>query len=127
MARRRGQAVPLGQERWTSGCELSLQVQPLKRNLSGADRKGFDRPDRTELGPVKGIASTHGLVMDGAQVRVDRKARMGMRPEAFQLGMPCIAACLAAEDRPGQQRLAPQGDQALRVEILRMQRPEAHG
>ena len=37
-----------------------------------------------------------------------------------------IAGGIASEDRARQKRLTPQGDQALRIKILRMDRPDAH-
>ena len=42
---------------------------------------------------------------------------MGMRLEAFQLRVVGVTARVATKDRPGQQRLAPQGDEPLWIKI----------
>lgn len=99
---------------------------PLERKLAGTDGDGLDRPDRAEPGPIEGIATCHGLGMDSGQVRVDGKARLGVSPETLQLRMAGVAASLPAEHRPGQQGLAPQRHEPLRVEIFGVQGPETH-
>jgi len=46
---------------------------------------------------------------------------MGVGLEAIQLRVAGIAAGFTTEDSLGQQRFAPQSDQPLRVQVLRMQ------
>jgi len=90
---------------------------PLECELPGGHRDGFDRPTWTDLGTIESVAASRGLVMHCREVRVDRQARLRMGPEAFQLGMPRVSARFAAQYSLRQQSLAPQGDQALWIEI----------
>ena len=41
--------------------------------------------------------------------------------------MVAVALRAATEHFPGEQRLAPKRDKALRIEILRVKRPQSHG
>jgi hypothetical protein len=45
----------------------------------------------------------------------------------MKLRMMAIAFGLPAKDCARQQRLSPQGDKALRIEVFRMEGPESHG
>ena len=65
--------------------------------------------------------------MHRRQVRIDRQPRRFVRLEALELGMVFVPARLVAKDGARQQGLAPQRDEALRVEVHGMQGPEAHG
>ncbi len=58
--------------------------------------------------------------MYGVQVRIDGGERRGRGTKALELWMVAIAARFAAKDRASQQRLAPEGDQTLRVEVFWM-------
>jgi hypothetical protein len=59
--------------------------------------------------------------MHGRQVSIDRQARICVSVEAFELGMMPVAASLSAKNGARQQSLAPQRDQALRVQVLGVQ------
>ncbi len=49
-----------------------------------------------------------------------------MHPKALQLRMMAIASCLPAQYCASQQCFAPQRNQALRIEVLRVDCPESH-
>lgn len=51
------------------------------------------------------------------------KRGCGCKLKTLKLRMVFVAACLAANDRLGQQRLTPQGNQPLWVQVFGMQRP----
>lgn len=106
---------------WTANRQLVLQMAPLMRKLARTDRNVLNHPNRTDLGMVEGVAPMRGLGVNRSQVCVDGQARMRMRAEALELRMVFVATCLAADDRLGQQRLTPQGNQPLRVQVLGMQ------
>lgn len=101
--------------------ELPLQVQPLVHELAGGDRNALNRPDRSDFGQIERVPAFTGLAMDCGEIGIDGKARMGMRPETLDLGMPRIAACFPAKDCPSQQSLAPQSYQPLPIKVLRVQ------
>ena len=48
-------------------------------------------------------------------------------PEAVELWMVPIAPGAAFENALRQEGFAPQGDESLRIEVLRVKRPESHG
>jgi hypothetical protein len=63
--------------------------------------------------------------MNGSEIRIDCVPWTRMREKSRQLGVVSIAASLATQHGSCQQGLAPQCDQALRIEVARMDRPEA--
>jgi hypothetical protein len=64
--------------------------------------------------------------MDSRKICVDGGPRQCVRLEALQLRMVPIAAGLPAQYRASQQCFAPQRNQALRIKVLRVDRPESH-
>ena len=62
--------------------------------------------------------------MHALEIDVDRSARSAAGAEALQLRMVTIADGLPTQNVLCEERLAPEGDQALRIEVLRVQRPE---
>lgn len=91
----------------TARRELSLQVLPLIRQLTGRDWDREDFSDRPNLGTVEAVATPHGLVVDCRQVRVHGQAWMGMCLEPRQLWVMEVTPCLTAKDRFGQERFTP--------------------
>jgi hypothetical protein len=107
--------------------QFPAKVQPLEGQLA---ERLLQRPAgavRAQLAGVKVVAPSLGFSMDSGQVGIQGPERARGSPEAEELGMVAIASRLAAENRAGKQRLAPEGYQALRVEIPGMERPETHG
>jgi hypothetical protein len=121
MAGGNSDALQLGIPVGTALGQLVQQVLPLKCELAGGDRDGLCDPRRPQLGLVERITARHRLGIDRNQVRVDRNPWLRMSPEPFQLRMVEVPTCFATQDSPGQQRLAPQGNQALRIEIPRVE------
>lgn len=112
---------PSGMNGWTADRQLALQVDPLMRKLARADRDALDRPNRTDLGTVEGVAAMHGFGVHRSQVCVDGQARMRMQTETLKLRMALVATRPPANDHLGQQSLTPQGNQPLRVQVFWMQ------
>ena len=115
MARWREYVAPLGKHGWTASRQLALQMPPLTRKLTRTDRDWLNSPDWADLGAIEGVATVYCLGMDRCEIRVYGRARLGMRLEALQLRMACIASRLAAEHCFGQKRLAPKSNKTLRV------------
>ena len=86
---------------WTANRQLALQVTPLICKLARTNRDVLNNSDCADLGPVKCVASTRGLVVNCGQVRVDSQARMRVRIETLKLRMVSVAARFAANDRLG--------------------------
>ena len=63
--------------------------------------------------------------MYGQQVAVDGGQWRRVLAEPLQLGMVPITASAAPQDFTRQQRLTPQRDQALRIEVFGVKRPES--
>ena len=106
----------------TAYCQLVQEMLPLERHLTRTDRDGWRGSARwAELGLVEPVVARYCLGVHARQVEIDGQARVCMSPEPFQLRMVEITTCFASQDSPCKQRLAPQGDETLRIEILRVQ------
>jgi hypothetical protein len=101
--------------------EFREQVLPFACQLAAGHGDRFDRAHRPDLAAVEGVASRCRLGVDRRKVGVDRQPRRGVGMEALELRMAGVAARPAAQDGLGQQGFAPQGEQPLAIEILRMQ------
>ena len=121
MARWPSQVFPLGEQQRATSSQLLLQVQPLMGELPGTDRNGINGSDRSDFGPIEGVTPKSCLRVDRGQIRVDSQAWLGVRYEALQLGMTRVATSFAPQHSLGQQRLAPQRNQTLRIEVLGVQ------
>ena len=64
--------------------------------------------------------------MNGSKVECDGGDRGSMLAEALKLRMALIAFRPASQHCLREQRFAPEGDEAFRVQIGRVQAPEAH-
>jgi hypothetical protein len=100
----------LCREVWAAFRQLTLEVQPLSHELTFVDVNELNWADRANLRSIECVPTSRRFAMDRDEVRIDRKARVGMRLEAIELGMIGIAACRAAKDGSCQQCLAPQSD-----------------
>src|ERR1043166_1192966 len=107
--------------------EFFHQVLPLERELSPADAQVAGRPRTADLLRREIVAADHRFVVHHTQVFSDISGRPSLLAEADQLGVMNVSASLPPEDGLGQKPLAPQGYQPARVQILRMQAPDAHG
>src|SRR5580765_4549461 len=79
----------------------------------------------SDLGPAEAVRAMVRFREHGEQIGVDRRDGIRVGAEALELRMVTVAARFAAQNGAREQSLAPDGDQALRVEVARMQRPEA--
>jgi hypothetical protein len=64
--------------------------------------------------------------MNALQVETDCRARLRQRAKAVKLRMISISASISGKYGAGQQRFSPQRDEAVGIEVPRMQRPEPH-
>lgn len=99
----------------TANQQLALQMAPLVRKLTRTDWNLLNGANHTDLGAVEAVASMRGLGVNRGQVCVDGQARTRMRTETLKLRVVLVAVGFAANDSLGQQSLAPQSNQTLRV------------
>ena len=108
--------------------ELRLEVLPFVRELAagrGDRRDAFcGTADARDPRAVEAVSAAVGLVLDRAEVARDRGTRPLRAPEARELRMMAVAHRPPGEHRLGEERLAPERDQAARVEERRVERPE---
>src|SRR4051794_16938830 len=86
----------------------------------------FDRQRRFSAGQLRSIevvAARIGLVDYVMKVGSDGA---GAIAKAFELRVIPIAARVAREHRLSEQSFAPERNETFRIEVLRMERPEAH-
>src|SRR5450432_3320360 len=101
-------------------------MPPLVANLPGGDGYRMDRTQRAYFALIEGVSARFCLGMDCCEIRVYGQTRLRMCPKSRQLRMVSITACLTAQYCLGQQCFAPQRNQSLRIEVLRMDGPEPH-
>lgn len=107
--------------------QLGFQVLPFKGHLPGRyGNRAATSPGR-HLRFVEVIPALSGLGDHVAKIRGDYLARVRVVAKAFQLWMPCVAARPSGQNGLREQALAPERDQPFGIEVLRMERPEAHG
>ncbi len=120
MARRVLDLSPSLKQRGAAQSQFGKQVLPLMMHLTSGYDDGLDDFDRRDLGTVERVSTSLCFVVDHGKIGVDRQARLRMRREPLELRMVLVAARFPAKDCPGQQPLAPQGDEALCVEVFGM-------
>ena len=110
----------------TTTLEFTEQMAPLIAHLfTGHGDRQLDA-DGPDFAAIEGKAARLGFAVDHMKIPGDGGDRLRMLPESSELRVVSIAASLAAQYRLRQQTLAPQGHQALRIEIFGMQGPKSH-
>jgi hypothetical protein len=98
---------------------LVIELSPCAFNLQV-------RSNRSNLSAIEGVPTRLSLHKNGSEVGVDRGPRSGVCLKPKELGVMAIACGLASKDRTSQKRFTPQGNQALRIQIFRVDGPDAH-
>jgi hypothetical protein len=101
-------------------------VPPLVAYLPCGAVNPVDRSNRSNLLTIEGVTARLGFDKNRIEIGIDCGFREGMRLEPKQLRMMAIALGLAPKDCASQKRFAPQSDQALRIQIFGVERPDAH-
>ena len=127
MALNVGCAQPMAMQRPAASSELAHQVAPLVRKLPAGHRNGSHASQRADFAAIECVAAPGRFSVYLLQVRIDGRSRKGVRAEPLELRMVPVTAGFAAQDGLCEQRLAPERDQPLGIEIARMQAPEPHG
>lgn len=94
---------------------LSFDDSPL------GSSKEFDLPG------VEAVPARDGLVEQPGKVALDALQGIRLCAEALKLRMVPVAACPPSEDFACEQAFAPRRNETGRIQILRMNGPEAHG
>ena len=124
---RPGDAPELSRKLRRSPPELGLEMTPLVAQLPGRFGNPPGGPSGWNFRGVEAIPTAFRLGGQPGQKRGDGARRIGLRLKAGKLRVAAVAPAGATQNCLGQQRLAPGGDQPLRVEVLGMHSPEAHG
>jgi hypothetical protein len=109
-----------------ANAQLGEEVGALVRELPRGRQDPDARSRRRDLRAIERVAAPLGFPQYRVEISVDGCARRGMRTEALELGVLPIAARASAKHRLREQSLPPERDQAARVEMARVQRPEPH-
>ena len=113
-------------QRRTSIGQLLQKMTPFVLDLADRDRDPGSQSPAPELTTVEYVPASSGLYVNTCQIRTDGRKRRSLRAKACELWMIAITARVTAQYRSGQQGFTPQRDQALWIEVFRMQRPETH-
>src|SRR6187200_2734854 len=101
-------------------------MPPLVRNLPGGCQDRLHSAQWTYLAGVESVAACCRLRMNRSEIRIDGVSGTRMREKSRELRMVSIASSLTAQHGSRQQRLAPQCNQPLRIEVAWMDSPKAH-
>lgn len=106
---------------------LGLQMSQLELQLATGYVEASAAADGSDSRSVESVPTDFRLRGEFREVVVDRRERGGMRPKAVELRMVSVAPGLATEYGSRKQTLAPGCDDALWVEVRRMETPESNG
>jgi hypothetical protein len=127
VAYRRDHRTALQELLGVSNGEFAQEVLPLVLNLADGDSDdGLLRFCHRDLRAIEGVPAGTRFGPHDQKVGANGCERRRLRPEAFELWMTLLSAGVALQDGLSEKCLAPERNQALRIEILRMQGPEAH-
>jgi len=107
--------------------QFALEVRPFERELSSGFRDAMPCHGAAELAGIEVVTTPHRLVIDRSEIGVEACDRIRLVPKPDQLGMVTIPTGPPPQHDARQERLAPQRDESTGIEVLGMQRPEAHG
>ena len=111
---------------WTASAQFRLEMPPFERQLTTRHHEAAARSGRTDFSERKPVSPAPGLVMHGSQVLGDRAEGGTLLAKPGELRVSEVSLRPSAQDRLGQQSLAPHRDQPARIEMLGMNAPEAH-
>lgn len=122
--------APLG----AAELELGLEELPLvgKLSLTHLERRGMNGPRRRGLPApvdargVEGIAATLRLGIDLLEIASHGGGWRGTCPKALELRVGAVAAGAPCEHRLREKRLAPECNEAPRIQVAGMEAPESH-
>lgn len=126
MRLRQFERAPLPKYGRTTQAQLAPQVLPFVGELTGIDGDQRRRAHRADFARVERVTSRLRFRQHAGEIGVDRRPRRRMRLKAKQLRMVPVADRFPAQYRSRQQRLAPQCNEALGIEIAGVKCPESH-
>jgi hypothetical protein len=106
--------------------ELGEQVIPLVHELTARHHNGSGAPRSADLPRRKRVAAGRRFHMEAAKILGDRAAGSSVLSKSMQLRMMTVSVRPAPQHCLRQKRLAPQRNQAARVKVLGMNRPQTH-
>ena len=109
-----------------SSLQFLVEVTPFVEQLTFGFLNSSGELRGRNLGGVELVGAKNSLVMDTAEERRDGGRRVGHGLKANELRVVLVALCFSAQNLLGQQRFAPQRDDARGVEVFRMKRPQSH-
>ena len=99
---------------------------PFVHYLPARDADAADRRCGPYLPAIKCIAAPLRLGMNSSEICIDGGTGRCVSAEALKLRVMPVAFCPPAQNGLREQRLAPQGNQALCIQIAGMNRPKTH-
>ena len=113
-------------DRRAAPLQFAQQPAPFVLQLAVGRADALHASGSAKFRAIECVTSSTGLVVDESKVTVHGSARCRTGPEPRELRMLAISDGASAKHLAGEQRLAPEGDQSLCVEIPGMKRPQAH-
>jgi len=113
-------------DRRTPSAQLAEQPAPFVLQLSLGDENALSGPLAAKLGSIECIASSMSFGVDQREVTIDSGLWGSARLKPHQLRMSAITTGAPAQHLAREQRLAPERDEPLRIQIPGMKRPKSH-
>lgn len=118
--------APLGTKARRASFQLAKQVAPFPLHLAPLDNEPAGPGTAGDAAPIVVVAPPSALLPYRMQVRRDQTERSSRLSKARELGVETIPAGVPAEHRLGEKSFSPEGRESLSVQILWVQRPQAH-
>ena len=109
----------------TAPLQLVQEPPPLVLQLSVGCAEAVNGPEPTEFRAIEVVTPEARLFIHERKVTVDGCARRRAGSKSRQLRVVAISRGSSAKHFAREQRLAPERDESLRVEVPGMQRPES--
>jgi hypothetical protein len=118
--------VPTSIHPWTARFKFAQKMLPFISELPLSRAESDASAPRTDLLSIERIPSFFRLNRHRSKISVDCSTRRWMRAKTLELRMVAVSLRRASEYRAREQALSPECNQTFGVEVLGMERPEAH-
>lgn len=109
-----------------ASAQFAFQVRPFEKQLAARFNQSIFACADYNLCPIEFVTSTIRFIRNFGEITGDRSCRRRRRSKSAKLRMASVASRASEQNLLRQQSFTPGRDQALWVEVLRVNRPEPH-
>jgi hypothetical protein len=119
-------ARQIAEKRGAPDLEFPFQMLNLEQQLPAVTGNALDDFKIPYFSCVERVAASNRFIKDSTEIGGNGRNWLWMGTKTFKLRMPPVARCFPLQDLLCKQSFPPEGNQALRIEISGMERPESH-